>query len=224
MIAAVIFDFDGVIANSEPLHFRAFRDVAARRGLTLTEVDYYNRYLGFDDIGAFSAMADDHGLALAEGDIAALVAEKAVVLEALERGGSVLFPGAREAIVRMAARGPIAIASGAIKPEIVRVLERDGLRSCFPVIVSAEDTALSKPDPAPYRLAVEQLSSHVGVCLTPAECVAVEDSKWGLQSARGAGLRTIAITQSYDASILAADADVVIDSLDALTDSLLSQL
>ena len=224
MIAAVIFDFDGVIANSEPLHFRAFRDVAARRGLTLSEPDYYNRYLGFDDIGAFKAIAEDQCVSLSEGDVAALVAEKAVTLEALERDGSVLFAGAREAIARMAAHGPIAIASGAIKPEIVRVLDREQLRQYFPVIVSAEDTPRSKPDPAPYRLAIEQLASHVGVRLTPSACVAIEDSRWGLQSARGAGLRTIAITQSYDASSLAADADLVIDSLDELTSTLLSRL
>jgi beta-phosphoglucomutase len=224
MIAAVVFDFDGVIANSEPLHLRAFREVAARRGLTLTEHDYYSRYLGFDDVGAFAAIAHDQGRAMSDAEIASLVAEKAVVLETLERDGSVLFPGARDAIARMAARGPIAIASGAIRPEILRVLDREGLRSFFPVIVSAEDTPQSKPDPAPYRLAVEQLSSRVGVCLTPGECVAVEDSKWGLQSARGAGLRTIGITQSYDAATLTADADLVIDSLDELTTHLLSRL
>ena len=224
MIAAVVFDFDGVLANSEPLHFRAFREVAARRGLTLTEPEYYNRYLGFDDVGAFRAMADDQGAPLSSDDITALVAEKADVLEALEREGSVLFPGAREAIARMASRGPIAIASGAIKPEILRVLDREDLRRYFHVIVAAEDTPLSKPDPAPYRLAVEQLSAHVGVRLTPNECVALEDSRWGLQSARGAGLRTIAITQSYDAAALAADADIVIDTLDELTPALLERL
>lgn len=224
MIAALVFDFDGVIANSEPLHFRAFRDVAARHGLSLSEADYYNRYLGFDDVGAFKAIADDAGKPISDALVATLVAEKAVELEALERGGSVLFPGAREAIARMAAHLPIAIASGAIRPEILRVLDREELRQHFPVIVSAEDTPASKPDPAPYRLAIEKLSAHVGVCLTPATCVALEDSRWGLQSARGAGMRTIGITQSYPASALEVDADVIIDALDQLTPALLARL
>ena len=213
MIKAVIFDFDGVIANSEPLHFRAFRDVAARHGLSLTEADYYNRYLGFDDVGAFTAMAEDQQRPLTPSVVAALVAEKAVHLEALEHRASVLFPGARAAIERMAAHGPIAIASGALRAEIVRVLDRESLRHHFPVIVSAEDTPASKPDPAPYRLAVDRLASASGVALAPGECVAIEDSRWGLQSARDAGLRTVGITQSYDASALS-NADTVIAHLD----------
>lgn len=223
MIKAVIFDFDGVIANSEPLHFRAFRDIAIAHGLSLTEADYYNRYLGFDDVGAFTAMANDAGRPLSEGTLTALVAEKAVRLEALEHDGSVLFPGARDAIRRMAARGPVAIASGALRGEILRVLERENLRRYFPVVVSAEDTPASKPDPAPYRLAVERLSQVSGVALQPADCVAVEDSRWGLQSARHAGLSTVAITQSYEAAELT-DAQLVIDHLDELTSELLARL
>ncbi len=223
MITAVIFDFDGVIANSEPLHFRAFRDVAVTHGLTLTEAAYYSRYLGFDDVGAFRAMAEDAGMPLTEAMISALVEQKAECLETLEQGASVLFPGARGAIERMARFGPIAIASGALRAEIVRVLEREQLRSWFPVLVSAEDTPASKPDPAPYRLAVEMLAAHSGRALWPSHCVAVEDSRWGLQSARDAGLRTIAITHSYPAHELT-DADLVITHLDDLGPGLLTQL
>src|SRR4051812_2669689 len=123
MIRAVIFDFDGVLANSEPLHFRAFRDILERNGFTLTERDYYAKYLGFDDVGAFRAIGDDSGRPLSDAAIAGMVADKAEHLEALERNASVLFPGAREAVERMAALGPIAIASGALRGEIVRVLD-----------------------------------------------------------------------------------------------------
>lgn len=223
MITAVVFDFDGVIANSEPLHFRAFREVAARRGLTLTEAAYYSRYLGFDDVGAFRAMATDAGMTLTEAALGSLVEQKAECLEALEHGASVLFPGAREAIERMARFGPIAIASGALRAEIERVLDREQLRSWFPVLVSAEDTPASKPDPAPYRLAVEMLAAHSGRALRPGECVAVEDSRWGLHSARDAGLHTIAITHSYAAQELT-DADMVITHLDDLRPDLLARL
>jgi beta-phosphoglucomutase len=223
MIQAVVFDFDGVIANSEPLHFRAYRDVLAERGLGLAESSYYQHYLGYDDVGAFRAIASDAGIALTDEDIADLVARKAVRLEALERSGSVLFPGAREAIVRMAAAWPTAIASGALKAEIVRVLEHEGLRSYFPVLVSAEDTPASKPDPAPYLLAVELLRATRPL-LQPAECVAIEDSKWGLVSARSAGLRTVAITHTYPASDLVDAADIVIPHLDRFTPELLATL
>ena len=223
MIRAVVFDFDGVIANSEPLHFRAYRDVLADRGLRLTESAYYERYLGYDDVGAFRAIAADASVALTEQEIVELVARKAVRLAALEKAGSVLFPGAREAIVRMSAVWPIAIASGALKAEIQRVLDHESLRTHFPLLVSAEDTPQSKPDPAPYVRAVELLGETMA-SLAPAECVAIEDSRWGLLSARSAGLHTVAITHTYPASVLADAADIVISHLDMFTPDLLASL
>jgi beta-phosphoglucomutase len=223
VIRAVVFDFDGVLANSEPLHFHAFRDVLAEYGLTLTEAAYYDRYLGFDDVGAFRAIAADANVGLEDTQIAELASRKAERLEVLERGTSILFPGAREAIIRMADQGPLAIASGAIRVEIVRVLEREGLRAFFPVLVAAEDTPESKPHPAPYATAVERLGAVTGRLVEPGECVAVEDSRWGLISARSAGLHTVAITHSYAASDLA-EAEAVIDHLDELTPQLLVAL
>ena len=223
MIRAVIFDFDGVLANSEPLHFRAFRDVLADNGFPLSEREYYARYLGFDDVGAFRAIASDQGKPLTEAALTAMVARKAEHLETLERDASVLFPGAREAIARMAAHGPIAIASGALRAEILRILDRESLRHFFPVVVSAEDTPASKPDPAPYQLAVSTLAAHAGVALAPSDCVALEDSRWGLQSASTAGLRTIGITHSYAAGELG-EPDLVITHLDELTPDLLARL
>ena len=223
MIRAVVFDFDGVLANSEPLHFRGYRDVLAPRGIALTEASYYENYLGYDDLGAFRAIASDLGITFSDADIADLVAKKAVRLEELEKSASVLFPGARDAIQRMAAAGPIAIASGALKHEILRVLDHEQLRGHFPIVVSAEDTPASKPDPAPYLLAVELLArTHPG--LTAADCVAIEDSKWGLMSARDAGLRTVGITHTYPEAELTDVADVVITHLDQFTPELLRTL
>ena len=204
-LRAIVFDFDGVIANSEPLHFRGYRDILAEEGVTLTEADYYARYLGFDDVGAFEAVAAQHGLAWSGARIADLVARKAVRLEALERDVSVLFPGAADAVRRAAAAMPVAIASGARGEEIRRVLAREHLLSCFAAIVAAEDTAVSKPAPDPYLRALALLAPAVGDRLRAAECVAIEDSHWGLDSARAAGLRTVAVTNTYRADELAAD-------------------
>jgi beta-phosphoglucomutase len=216
MIRAVIFDFDGVIANSEPLHFAAFRDVLAAEGVELSEHDYYARYLGYDDVGVFRAVSQERELTWGVDRVSALVERKAVLLEGLERGGSILFPGADQAIRRLAASLPLAIASGALRLEILRILDRTGLTQYFGAIVAAEDSAASKPAPDPYLCAVDRLSAASGQRLVPAECVAVEDSHWGLESARTAGLRTIAITHTYPASALGA-ADLLIDHLDRLT-------
>jgi HAD superfamily hydrolase (TIGR01509 family) len=212
-LRAIVFDFDGVIADSEPLHFRAFRDVLADAGLTLSERDYYDKYLGFDDVGAFRAIAADRGRTLSRQSLAEMTAKKAVRLEALERDMSVLFPGAASAIERAAAAVPIAIASGALGPEIRRVLDREGLARHFSAIVAAEDTAASKPSPDPYLRTVALLAAAAGEpALQGGECVAIEDSRWGLESARAAGLKTVAVTSSYGAADLAI-ADLVIPSL-----------
>src|SRR5690349_11104943 len=122
---AIVFDFDGVIANSEPLHFRGYSDVLAAEGIVLTEARYYAEYLGYDDVGAFERIALDHGVAWTRHRIDELVARKAIRLEELERDVSVLFPGAADAIQRAAAAMPIAIASGARGAEIRRLLERE---------------------------------------------------------------------------------------------------
>jgi beta-phosphoglucomutase len=214
-LRGIVFDFDGVIANSEPLHFQGFREVLAEEGIALTESDYYARYLGFDDAGAFEAIGGDRGVEWPAGRVAALVARKAVRLEVLEREQSVLFPGAAAGIARLAAAGPLAIASGALKHEITRILVREDLARYFMVVVGAEDTAASKPAPDPYLRAVALLDATVRSGANAAEYVAIEDSQWGLESARSAGLRTVAVTHTYPADRLVAD--YIVTSLDALT-------
>ena len=222
-LRAVVFDFDGVIANSEPLHFRALRDVLASTGVSLSEPDYYARYLGFDDVGAFESIGAANGVEWTPARIADLVARKAVRLEALERGVSVLFPGAADAVRRASAAMPVAIASGARGAEIRRVLEREHLIACFTAIVAAEDTPVSKPAPDPYLRALAQLAPAFADRLDASDCVAIEDSRWGLQSARAAGLRTVAVTNTYEARALT-DADLTISSLTALDLDALARL
>jgi beta-phosphoglucomutase-like phosphatase (HAD superfamily) len=213
VLRAIVFDFDGVIANSEPLHFRAYRDVLLEEDVTLAESDYYGRYLGYDDVGAFGAMAADRGLDWNQARIADLVRRKAVRLEELERDVSVLFPGSESAIRTAATAVPIAIASGALGAEIRRVLDRAGLTKHFAAIVAAEDTPVSKPAPDPYLRALELLSRSCGP-LAPGECIALEDSRWGLQSAKAAGLRTVGVAHTYGPESLA-PADLIIPSMQA---------
>ena len=208
---AIVFDFDGVIANSEPLHFRAYRDVLAREDVVLTEADYYSRYLGFDDRGAFEAIAADRNRRWPPDEIGRLAALKADVLEAVELEVDVLFPGAKKAVEDAAAVLPIAIASGALGAEIRRVLDRAGLTRHFTAIVAAEDTPRSKPAPDPYLHALALLGQRHGP-LGAHECVAIEDSRWGLESARAAGMKTVAVAQTYDADSIG-PADLVIPSM-----------
>jgi beta-phosphoglucomutase len=215
-LQAIVFDFDGVIANSEPLHLLAFQQALAEDGVELSASDYYSRYLGYDDVGMFEALGRDRGLPMRDGRVAELVTRKGDRMQDLLRSGSVLFPGALEFIREAAAEVPIAIASGALRHEIDDIIDAAGVGNLFATIVAAGDTAESKPSPAPYRLAFEQLRERAGRTLDPRRSVAIEDSRWGLESARGAGLRLVAVTSSYPAEELTS-AELVVKGLGALT-------
>jgi beta-phosphoglucomutase len=223
LLKGIIFDFDGVIANSEPLHFAAFRDVLTAEGIALAERDYYERYLGFDDLGVFRRVATDRGRAWSTREMATLAVRKAARMEVLERDSSILFPGAADAVRRARAAVPIAIASGALREEIVRVLERERLVEAFTAIVAAGETMEGKPSPEPYLKAVSLLAAAGGGSIDARECVAIEDSRWGLESARAAGLRIVAVAQTYDARDLPM-VDLVIPDLAALDIAALNAL
>jgi len=197
-LAGVIFDFDGVLANSEPLHLRAFQDVLAGRGITLSDSAYFDRYLGFDDLGVFRAVAEQHGWSWEAHTLAELLEAKGARFDALASQGEALFPGAADCVRRLAAEVPIAIASGALRPEIETMLSTTGLRRHFTAIVASGDTERSKPAPDPYLKAVELLRPFVETEPGGAGCfVAIEDSHWGIDSAVAAGLRCIGVAQTY---------------------------
>ncbi len=222
-LQAIVFDFDGVIADSEPLHLRAFQQVLAEEQIELSAAEYYASYLGYDDVGLVRTLASDRHLAMDEGRVADLVARKGVKLQQLMHEDHVLFPGAADFIRAAAAAVPIAIASGALRPEIVSIIESAGLEGLFSTIVASGDTPQSKPSPAPYRLAFQQLCSITGRDLDPQRCVAIEDSRWGIESAHGAGLRCVGVTNSYPADQLSR-AELVVGGLNTLTLSALDEL
>jgi beta-phosphoglucomutase len=214
---AVIFDFDGVIADSESQHCRAFQQVLATRGWTLTQADYYEKYLGYSDQELFESMAGSQGEALSAPELHSLIDEKGRAFADLMKSGAALCPGADNAIRRLVEVFPLGIASAAFSHEIAQVLEGAGLRSCFRTIVGADDVTASKPSPEPYLEAARRLG------IAPTSCAAIEDSPWGLESARAAGLRTIGITHTYERARLTI-ADVVIDSLDEVTETFVREL
>ena len=215
-LQAVFFDFDGVIADSEPLHLRAYQAVLQTDGIELNKSDYYARYLGYDDVGLFEALAGDRGLALTAGKIDEWVVAKSRIVEEMLSSGSVLFPGSAACVKALAERVPLAVASGALQPEIEIVLEHAGLRTYFGAIASASDGVRGKPAPDLYLLAMAKLRDRLRQTFDPAACIAIEDSQWGLEAARRAGLRCVAVTHTYAAADLAM-ADLVVGTLSELT-------
>jgi beta-phosphoglucomutase len=212
---AVVFDFDGVLANTEPLHLRVYQMLAAEHTFSFTTDEYYARYLGYDDVGVFEALSRDKGLRVDGDRMAALIERKTALFQSLVRDSAVLFPGTAACLRAMRAACPIAIASGALSHEIALIL--------VPVIVAAGDTPRGKPAPDPYRLAMERLSAAFGRHLRPQASVAIEDSRWGLESARDAGMLTVALTTSYAASELG-EPDLVLSDIAEATPARLGAL
>ena len=216
-ISAVVFDFDGVIADTERLHLGAFQDAFSSRSWTLHEREYFDRYIGFDDRGLVLAYTGDRKLTIADDELRELLHAKKKAFSRHLSSADILYPGAKAAIEAIAARFRIAIASGALHHEIVGILTAGGLDHLFEIVVGADDVTATKPAPEPYLAAAERLG------VAPRECVAIEDSAAGLQSARRAGMHTIAVTTTAPIHALSA-ADRVMAGLADVTPEIVAQL
>jgi HAD superfamily hydrolase (TIGR01509 family) len=195
---AVIFDFDGVIADTEPVHFEGLRRTLASINITLTEPDYYATYLGFDDRGCILEALRVNQRLITEPIVQDLMRTKATAYLAAIRDRLVIFPGVREFVEEAASAYPIAIASGALRPEIELILEQAGLRKAFCHITSAEDVTRSKPDPQPFSHALAGLNRHQrSFALTAEDCLVIEDSLPGIRAAKAAGMKVLAVTNTH---------------------------
>lgn len=199
-LRAVLFDFNGVIVDDERLHLELFRAVLAEEGVGLSDEDYHAKYLGYDDRGCFTAALKDAGRGHLAGDAAfidELIERKAAIyMDAIEER-CLLFPGVVELVRKLAADYPMAVVSGALRREIEAVLERGEIRNCFRAIIAAEDVGVCKPDPEGYVRALAALNSSASPSIHPGECLVIEDSVAGVEAARRAGMRCLAVTNSY---------------------------
>ena len=226
MLRAVIFDFDGVITDSEVLHFRSFNQVLAQYGIEITTKDYYKDYLGLSDLDLLNLLVDKGRLKLNKHQIENLAEQKKQVFEKLAKTEGRIIEGVRDFLQMLRQNDiPMAICSGALLVEIELILEEARLRSFFEVIVSAEQVKKGKPNPQGFLLTLQKLN-HNEKSQNPIlanQCVVIEDSHWGLEAAKAAGMHTIAITNSYDADQLAL-AEKVITNLGQLSISDLQKL
>jgi HAD superfamily hydrolase (TIGR01509 family) len=216
MLKAVIFDFDGVITDSEVLHFRSFNEILAPYGVRIETADYYKKYLGLSDKDFFQSLITEHILEVPAGHIAKLVGDKKKIYEHLAQTEGRIIEGVRPFLDRLSEHHiPMAICSGALLSEIEMILEQTRLRSHFKVIVSADQVKKSKPHPEGFILTLKRLRKVVSP-MAPHECVVVEDSHWGLEAAQAAGMHLVAVTNSYPVEQLAL-AEKVVKHLDVLT-------
>jgi beta-phosphoglucomutase len=236
-IGAVIFDFNGVLVDDEAIHFALFREVLAQEGVIITELDYHDRYLGYDDRGCFEAALADAGQFANPDKIDQLIAQKARRYVEVAGEGLRFFPNAAETLNAVAARWPVAICSGALRPEIEYALRQLDRIDQIMVIISAEDTDKGKPDPEGYQLALAGLRAHAGSSqptltaprwhtqnLEAANCLVLEDSLAGIVSAKEAGMRAVGVPNTYSARQLRdAGAEDVVENLAKFTPEWIEQ-
>lgn len=213
MLSAVIFDFDGIIVDTEPLHYRAFQAILDPMGLGYPWEEYVGLYMGFDDRDAFREAYRVHGRTLGDHELESLIDRKAAAFQEIIAGGVAPYPGVVELITAISGNLPLALCSGALRCDILPILTGLGLSKAFDVMVTAEEVTASKPDPASYALAVERLAAaFADRGILPGHCIAIEDTPAGITSASGAGIPVIAVTNSYPAERLTGALKVV-DSL-----------
>jgi beta-phosphoglucomutase len=218
---AIVFDFDGVLVDSEALHFRAQRDALLTAGIAIDKDEYYSHYLAYDDRGGIRIALERHGQPSDRERVETLARIKA------QRYAELLpevpfFAGARELVRALATDYPLGVASGALHREIEAILTAGGLRDAFTAIVGADDVGHTKPHPEPYLTAMQRLAPRAPG-LRPAECLVFEDSVPGIASGLAAGMKVVGITNSYSADKLRS-AHRVVDSLEGLTPAELKSL
>ncbi len=221
---ALIFDFDGVIVDSEPIHFMGFAKVLAQRGIELSKAEYYTRYLGYDDHDCFAAVLRDHGMEADESAIFDMTARKTRLVQHDLAVETKALPGAVELIREAELAGiPMAICSGALGQEVELASRAIKVREYFMTVVSAENVEHGKPSPEGYRLARRELERLTGRVLLARRCVVIEDSPAGIEAAHAAGMKVLAVATSYEPPQLA-QADRVAASLSEVNVALLESL
>jgi beta-phosphoglucomutase len=213
VLKAVIFDFDGVISDSEPCHLAAYNEILADFGIQISKDQYYAEYLGFTDYELLKDIKKRYKTDFKGISIEQLIEQKVEVFQELIRQTDHLIDGIVELIEELKKNNiKVAINSGAIAADIKVMLAGCLIENSFDVIVCADDVTKGKPDPQGYRLTLEKLNAVSDSPISAKQCVVIEDSHWGIISAKKAGMHVIAVTNSYAADQLK-DAEMIIDSV-----------
>ncbi len=217
MIHAIFFDFNGVIIDDERLQLQVYQELLRDQGIELTEADYMNS-LGMDDETFIRAAYQRSNSTLSDEMLRTMLAEKTIRHRKLIESELPFFPGVVTFLKALARDHAVGLVSMATLAEAGYVLERAQIQPLFSVIVTAEDVSVCKPAPDCYRIALEKLNEKRRegrlLPLLANECLVIEDSPPGIQSGKGAGMRTLGVTNTVSEEALrAAGADVVTPSL-----------
>jgi HAD superfamily hydrolase (TIGR01509 family) len=217
MIKAIFFDFNGVIIDDETIQMKAYQEVLRGHDINLTE-EWYFGALGMDDRTFVRSMFEKAGKQLSDPLLVSVIDAKTVIHRDIIKDELPFFPGVLTFLKATARHFSIGLVSMANQNEIGYVFERANLTPLFSVVVTAEDTSVCKPAPDCYVCGLTKLNEKRQrerlLPLLAAECLAIEDSPPGIESARVAGMRTLGVTNTVGEDALrAAGADVVTASL-----------
>lgn len=187
----VIFDFDGVLVDSEPMHEWAIAESVKDRGWTFSKQQFVEHIVGKGDESAYVNIARWNGSTISEDEIGALLRVKWALMErGIVEGRFSVQPGAIECVRAAAARGPVGVCSGSVRSTVEPMLKVIGVHGLLGVIVTADDVAQSKPDPEGYRKAAAALG------LDPRRTIAIEDTPTGIAAGKAAGLFVIGVAHT----------------------------
>jgi len=217
MLKAVIFDFDGVVADSELLHYRALNSAFGLHEVEVPKAEYYQRYLGYGDYECVEIVNEDYKMGLDGAEIERLIAHKTEVFNRLVKQDTAIIDGVVDFVEMLRTNEiPMAVCSGGTQSDIALMVEGTELAGVFDLIVSADDVKKGKPHPEGFELALSRLNDRAKERILAGQCVVIEDSRWGLEAARCAGMHTIAVTNTYDAGHLEGYAEMVVNRLDEI--------
>lgn len=217
MLKAVLFDFNGVIINDEPLHEKLLQQILIEENLRPKSGEFWEVCVGRSDRACLTELLGRRGRVPTEKQLNDMIARKTRYyqdqLAQLEK--LPIYPGLDDLIFQIrAAQLKLGVVSGAMRPEIDLVLQRSQLAQHFPVIVSGDEVTNSKPDPEGYLLAVDRLNQQFpDLNLQPAHCLAIEDTFAGIQAAKQAGMKVVGVANTYPFHMMQRHANWAVDYL-----------
>lgn len=220
VLKAVLFDFNGVIINDEPLHEKLIQQLLIEENLRPKPEEFREVCLGRSDRACLTELLARRGRVVTDEYLAGMIARKSrayqLQLETIEK--LPIYPGLSDLIFQIrSAHLPMAVVTGAVRSEVELVLQRISLSDQFSVIVSGDEIQSSKPDPEGYLLAVERLrQQHPNLELKPQDCLAIEDTFSGITAAKNAGMQVVGVANSYPFHMMQRHANWAVDYLSEL--------
>ncbi|KOR35290.1 MULTISPECIES: HAD family hydrolase [Planktothricoides] len=216
-LKAILFDFNGVIINDEPIHEQLLAELLIQENLRPKDGEFRELCLGRSDRACILELFARRGRILEEPELTKLIQRKAQAYQAhIETLAKIpVYPGLEDLIYQIRGLGlKMAVVSGALRSEVELVLNRLKIAEYFSAIVSGDDIKVSKPEPDGYLLAIERLNRvYPGLNLQPQNCLAIEDTFPGIESAKRAKIPVVGVAHAYPLHMLQRHANWAVDYL-----------